>query len=94
MTLVHPECVRADTTVQIEAAGDFLQSALPLKAFGATYLEKDRDGRIQFLKGAATTFGVVQVTKAGVDKWRPRIVMRWPRRSGRSRGGASVRGPG
>ena len=94
MTLVHPEGVRAVTTGQIEVAGDPLQSALPLTAFGATCLEKDRDGRIRFLKGAATTFGVVQVTKTGVDKWRPGIATRWPQRSGRSRRGASVRRPG
>lgn len=61
----------ADTTDRLESAGDVLSLAIPMAAFGLTYLKDDRVGRVQFGKSAGTTFVVVQGLKQIVDKWRP-----------------------
>lgn len=70
-SLFAPVPALADDTDNLERAGDVLQLAIPLTAFGLTYLKDDKEGRKQFLKGVGTTFVTVQGLKAAVDKWRP-----------------------
>jgi len=54
-----------------ETYGDVMQIALPLSAFAATYIAKDKVGRVQFLKAGALTMGTVSVLKVTQEKWRP-----------------------
>ena len=52
-------------------AGDILQVALPLSAYGMTYLNEDKEGTIQFSKSFASAMLATQVLKYTVRKPRP-----------------------
>ncbi len=55
----------------LETAGDIIQFAVPLVAFGTTYLKDDREGRRQLGRSALTTGLSVHGLKFAVEKWRP-----------------------
>jgi len=55
----------------IEKTGDVLQILIPSIAYGATFYLDDSEGRNQFYKSFATTFGVTQILKYTIDKKRP-----------------------
>jgi membrane-associated phospholipid phosphatase len=57
--------------ITAEKAGDLLQIALPLSAYGMTYINEDKDGAIQFTKSFASTMLATQVLKHTVHKQRP-----------------------
>jgi len=57
--------------ISSKQAGDILQVALPLGAYGMTYLNEDREGAIQFSKSFASTMLATQVLKYTVRKPRP-----------------------
>lgn len=54
-----------------ERAGDILAVALPLTAFGMTFYEKDREGRLQFAKSIGVSALATLTLKEAVDKRRP-----------------------
>jgi len=54
-----------------EKAGDILQVALPLSAYGMTYLNEDKEGAILYSKSFASTMLATYVLKYTVRKPRP-----------------------
>lgn len=55
----------------LENFGDIMQFALPLAAWGSTYIYDDKEGRIQFYKHAITAAGTTSVGKFIFEKTRP-----------------------
>jgi membrane-associated phospholipid phosphatase len=55
----------------VEKAGDLLQIAIPLSAYGATFYLGDSEGRAQFHWSFLTTLGVTQGLKYSIDAERP-----------------------
>ncbi|MCW8825178.1 MAG: phosphatase PAP2 family protein [Gammaproteobacteria bacterium] len=58
-------------TESIERAGDLVQIALPLTAWGVSYFSDDDEGFYQFTKSFAVTMVATQALKHGLDKTRP-----------------------
>jgi membrane-associated phospholipid phosphatase len=55
----------------MEEAGDALQVALPLMAYGMTFAYQDPAGRNQFYRSFFTTMGITYTLKVFVEKERP-----------------------
>lgn len=55
----------------IEVMGDNLQIALPIAAYGLSFLKEDREGAIQFTKSFLATVGITHILKPGINKTRP-----------------------
>ena len=62
---------RAAATESIERAGDLVQIALPLTAWGVSHYGGDDEGFYQFTKSFAATMVATQVLKHGIDETRP-----------------------
>lgn len=58
-------------TESIERAGDLVQIALPLTAWGVSHFSGDDEGFYQFTKSFAWTMVATQVLKHGLDETRP-----------------------
>lgn len=58
-------------TADVQRTGDILQILIPAIAYGTTFYLDDKEGRTQFHKSFATTFGVTQLLKHTVSKKRP-----------------------
>ncbi len=56
---------------ELEKFGDTMQFALPLAAWGATFAQHDKAGRIQFYKHLGTAAGIATVAKFVYRKTRP-----------------------
>ena len=59
------------TDNDLTTTGDILAVALPLAAFGGTYLYDDPEGRSQFLKSIITSTTTVYLMKEAISKIRP-----------------------
>ena len=70
MLLACPIAVLADSS-RTEDAGEILAIALPIGALGLTWYEKDREGRIQFIKSFGANVLATLALKEVVDKERP-----------------------
>ncbi len=55
----------------VETSGDILRVALPLAAWGLTFEQGDRSGRIQFYKAFGSTVASTMLLKTVIDKERP-----------------------
>jgi len=61
----------AQAADSIERAGDLIQVALPLTAWGLSYARDDDEGFLQFSKSFFSTMLATQVLKQGVNETRP-----------------------
>jgi len=79
VAVIFSERAEADSEA-FETYGDIMQYVLPLSGFAATYITKDKTGRIQFLKQGALTMGTVSILKVTNEKWRPNAgnAQSWP----------------
>jgi membrane-associated phospholipid phosphatase len=66
---VSPNPLHADDGV--ETAGDILQIALPVWAYGMTFIKDDSRGSIQFTQSFLTAMATTYATKLSVDRERP-----------------------
>lgn len=55
----------------VEHSGDILAAAIPLSAFAATLILKDREGSWQFVEGAALNLAATYAIKYAINKPRP-----------------------
>ncbi len=62
---------RVAATEGIELAGDLVQIALPLTAWGVSHYSGDDEGFYQFTKSFAATMVATQLLKHGLDETRP-----------------------
>ena len=62
---------KAFATESIERAGDLVQIALPLTAWGVSHYSGDDEGFYQFTKSFAVTMLATQVLKRSIDATRP-----------------------
>ncbi|KAA3610615.1 MAG: phosphatase PAP2 family protein [Calditrichaeota bacterium] len=67
----HVQPTLAQTGKTSAKTGDYLQIALPVAAFGATFVFDDSDGRAQFLQTFASTIFLTYVGKIGIPVIRP-----------------------
>ena len=66
-----PTDVYADSTEDIEKAGDVTAIVLPVAALAGTFIGNDPEGRMQFSKSWLVSSVIVGLTKNIVDKVRP-----------------------